>query len=364
MPGSKGRDRLRRLSRGIPSIESLWYGRSAGNIVVRAALWPLSKAYTAAVSARARLYDTGVLPSHAPALPTISVGNLTVGGTGKTPFAAFLASELSRRAKPAIALRGYGSDEIEVHRRLNPDIPVFVNPDRSAAIREAKSYGADVVVLDDAFQHRRIARNADVVLLSAEQVLRPRRLLPAGPWREQLSAARRADLLVLTRKSASLVESEHALGMVRAEVPGVAVVSVSILPKELVSVEDTRDGALLTLPIDRLRGAPVLAIAAIGEPELFKRQLEHLGAQVTLETHRDHHAFSDADIRDATLRVPADGLAVCTLKDAVKLAGRWPGPSRLWYVSQQLVVDQGVEEVNRLVQRVIDARASAATTVG
>jgi tetraacyldisaccharide 4'-kinase len=286
-----------------------------------------------------------------------------VGGTGKTPFAAYLAAELLRRAKPAIALRGYGSDEIEVHRRLNPDVPVFVNPDRSAAVREAKSYGADVVVLDDAFQHRRIARNADVVLLSAEQVLRPRRLLPAGPWREQLTGAKRADLLVITRKSASIVEAEHAMAIVRAEVPGVPIATVSLAPKALVAVgDDTPDGRPLTLPLERLHGTSVLAIAAIGEPELFKRQLELLGATVVLEAHRDHHSFSDADIRDATIRVPSDGLAVCTLKDAVKLAGRWPGPSRLWYVSQQLVVDQGVEEVSRLLERVIDARASATTT--
>jgi tetraacyldisaccharide 4'-kinase len=363
--GSSGRDKLRRLSRGIASVENVWYGRSAGNIVVRAALWPLSKAYNVAVSARTRLYDAGVLPSQAPALPTISVGNLTVGGTGKTPFAAYLAAELSRRSRPAIALRGYGSDEIEVHRRLNPDIPVFVNPDRSAAVREAKSYGADIVVLDDAFQHRRIARNADVVLLSAEQVLRPRRLLPAGPWREPLSGAKRADLLVITRKSASIVEAEHAIAIVHAELPGVAIASVSLVPKELVAVGvDSPDGRPLTLPLERLKDARVVAIAAIGEPELFKRQLELLGAKVTLDAHRDHHAFSDADIRDATVRVPSDGLAVCTLKDAVKLAGRWPGPSRLWYVSQQLVVDQGVEEVNRLLERVMEARASAATTPG
>ena len=365
MRGSSGRDKLRRLSKGIASVENVWYGRSAGNIVVRAALWPLSKAYNVAVNARTRLYDAGVLPSQAPALPTISVGNLTVGGTGKTPFSAHLASELGRRARPAIALRGYGSDEIEVHRRLNPDIPVFVNPDRSAAVREAKTYGADIVVLDDAFQHRRIARNADVVLLSAEQVLRPRRLLPAGPWREPLSGAKRADLLVITRKSASLVEAEHAAAIVRAEIPGVPIASVSLVPRELVAVGDeTPDGRPLTLPLERLKGTSVLAIAAIGEPELFKRQLELLGAHVTLEAHRDHHAFSEADIREASIRVSSDGLAVCTLKDAVKLAGRWPGPSRLWYLSQQLVVDQGVEEVNRLLERVMEARASAATTPG
>ena len=359
MPGSIGREKLRRLSRGIPSVENVWYGRSAGNIVVRAALWPLSKAYDVAMTARTKLYDAGMLAAQTPALPTISVGNLTVGGTGKTPVSAHLAERLSRTAKPAVALRGYGSDEIQVHKRLNPGVPVVVNPDRSAAIREAKQYGADIVVLDDAFQHRRIARNADVVLLSAEQLLRPRRMLPAGPWREHVSAAKRADLLVITRKSASPADAERARAAVRAEVPGVPVAMVHLAPRDLRSGHGD-----MVLPLERLRGAAVVAIAAIGEPVLFRQQLEALGARVHLESYRDHHAYSDADIRDAALRVPADGLAVCTLKDAVKLAGRWPGPSRLWYLSQQLVVDDGAEDIDRLLERVLNARASAATTAG
>jgi tetraacyldisaccharide 4'-kinase len=360
VPGSIAREKLRRLSKGIPSVESVWYGRSAGNIVVRAALWPLAKAYDVAVSARSRLYDTGLLGAHAPALPTISVGNLTVGGTGKTPFAAYLAARLAVTARPAIALRGYGSDEVEVHRRLNPGMPVVVNPDRAAAVREARHQGADIVVLDDAFQHRRIARNADVVLLSAEQLVRPRRLLPAGPWREHLPSAKRADLLVVTRKSASPVEVEQAIATLRAEVPGRPLAVVHLAPRQLVAV----GGPDMTLPLDRLRGADVVAIAAIGEPGPFQRQLEEVGARVTLQAFRDHHAFSDSDIRDAAVRVPADGLAICTLKDAVKLAGRWPGPSRLWYVSQQLVVDQGVEEIDRLLERVLEARATSTTTAG
>lgn len=359
MPVSIRLEKLRRLSRGIPSVETVWYGRSAGNIVVRAALWPLAKAYDVAMSARTRLYDAGLLGAQAPVLPTVSVGNLTVGGTGKTPFSAYLAAELSKSARPAIALRGYGGDEVQVHKRLNTNVPVVVNADRSAAIRDAKASGADVVVLDDAFQHRRIARNADVVLLSAEQLLRPRRMLPAGPWREHLSAAKRADLLVITRKSASLMEAERARDMVRAEVPGVPIAMIHLAPERLVNAKDG-----LSLPLERLKGATVVAIAAIGEPELFKLQLEALGARVLMESYRDHHAFSDADIKEAAMRVPADGLAVCTLKDAVKLADRWPGPSRLWYLSQQLVVDQGVEDVNRLLARVLQARASAVTTAG
>lgn len=358
MPASIGLEKLRRLtSRGISRVENVWYGRSAGNIVVRAALWPLAKAYDVAVSTRTRLYDSGVWPVQAAALPTISVGNLTVGGTGKTPFAAFLAERLQRQARPAIALRGYGNDETEVHRRLNPGVPVIANADRAAAILEARARGADVVVLDDAFQHRRVGRNADVVLLSVEQLQRPRRLLPAGPWREHLSAARRADLLVITRKSATREEALAAAATVQAEVPDVPIAHAHLAPRELVTVTGAE-----TMGLDRLRGVQVVAIAGIGEPELFKAQLESCGALVALQSFRDHHDYSDADVAQLAARVPVGGLAICTLKDAVKLAGRWPGPNKLWYVSQQLEVDQGGEEIDRLLQRVIAGRAAAATT--
>jgi tetraacyldisaccharide 4'-kinase len=337
-------------------IEDLWYGRGAGSITVRVALWPLERAYDLAQGARSRMYDSGIFPAQVPALPTISVGNLTTGGTGKTPVAAWLAARLASVARPAVVMRGYGDDEPDVHKRLNPDVPVVVNANRGAAIIEAKERGADVIVLDDAFQHRRIGRDADIVLLSVEQLLRPRRLLPSGPWREPLSAAKRADLLVLTRKAASAQEAVRAADLVRSEVPGIPITSVTILPAALVSASGE------TQPIELLHGSSVLAIAAIGEPTLFQRQLEALGATVTLAAYRDHHAFSDAEITSLGHHVPAGGFAVCTLKDAVKLFPRWPGPSRLWYVSQQLVVDQGAEHMDRLVQRVLDARAGATTS--
>jgi tetraacyldisaccharide 4'-kinase len=311
------------------------------------------------MAARTRMYDSGALDTKVPDLPTISVGNLTVGGTGKTPFAAWLAARLKAHAHPAIAMRGYGGDEAEVHRQLNPDIPVVENANRTIGVLEAKGRGADIVVLDDAFQHRRIARNADIVLLSAEQLLRPHRLLPAGPWRERLSAANRADLLVVTRKSATAEETQQAVELVRVAIPGTPIAVIRLEPQSLV---DARERA--TFPLERLRGSSVLAIAAIGEPEAFSIQLERLGASVSLSAFRDHHAFSDEELRDLASRVPKDGLAVCTLKDAVKLAHRWPGPSRLWYVSQHLVVEQGAAHLDDLVKRVLDARATAAITAG
>jgi tetraacyldisaccharide 4'-kinase len=342
-------------------VKSTWYGDGAAAWSVRAALWPLSKAFALGVGAKSLLYETGILPSETPALPTVSVGNLTVGGTGKTPFASWLATQLSYAATPAIVLRGYRSDETRVHRILNPSVPVVVNPDRAAAIREAKARDADVVVLDDGFQHRRIARFADIVLLSAEQVLRPRRLLPTGPWREPLSAATRADLIVVTRKSGSRAQADQAVEVVHATAPGTPIAMIHLAPAAVVSVTDNRASAQ---PVALLRGASVLAIAGVGEPELFKQQLEQLGGRVTLAAFRDHHAFTPDEIAELAARVPPNGFAVCTLKDAVKLADRWPGPSRLWYVSQQLVVEQGAEEIDLLLKRVLEARAAASITAG
>ena len=339
-------------------VERIWFGDDAAATVGRAALWPLSLAYGGTMRLRARLYDTGLLPSEAPALPAISVGNLTVGGTGKTPLAAWLAGELASRARPAIVLRGYGGDEVEVHRRLNPGVPIIANPDRVEAIAQASQAGAEIVVLDDAFQHRRVARQADVVVLSAEQMLRPRRLLPAGPWREPLSALRRADLVIVTRKSSNIDRAADAAQLARIVAPDVPIAIVHLAPKALASATDGE-----TAPLDRLRGAPAVAIAAIGEPQLFRAQLAALGAQVSLAAFRDHHRFTDREIA-ALARQAGNGLALCTLKDAVKLAGRWPGPSRLWYVSQQLVVDQGAEHVTRLINRVVTARAAAAPSAG
>jgi len=245
-----------------------------------------------------------------------------------------------------------------VHARLNPEALVLGSPDRVGAIARAKLEGADCAVLDDAFQHRRVGRVADVILLSAEQTLRPRRVLPAGPWREPISALRRADLVIVTRKAANPKQGREALELARQYAPDVPMALVHLAPANL-----TDPFTQETAPLEHLRGENVLAIAAIGEPDLFARQLQDLGARVTLAAFRDHHAFSDADVADLARRA-GKGLPVCTLKDAVKLVRRWPGPSRLWYVSQQLVVDQGVEHVTRLIERVLNARAAAAPSAG
>jgi tetraacyldisaccharide 4'-kinase len=322
--------------------------------MARTALMPAELAYAAIVAARGTLYDRGVLPSRHPAVPVLSIGNLTVGGTGKTPVAAWVAAELAAAgAKPAIVLRGYGDDEPLVHARLHPSIPVVVMADRVAGAREARDRGADVVVLDDAFQHRRVRRNADWVLVSADRwpAGRPR-LLPAGPWREPPRALRRASLAIVTRKAASRPRADEVRSALRRHAPDIPVAIAYLAPDGLRAAD-----GMTTRSLQSLRGTRVRLVAAIGDPAALRAQLEGEGALVDPWFFPDHHAFTDREIADAA-GVADDGtVVVCTLKDAVKIAPRWPraAPS-LWYVSQRLTVEEGLDQLSRSIRTVLDAR--------
>jgi tetraacyldisaccharide 4'-kinase len=334
-------------------IERVWFGDDLLARAARVVLAPSEALYRIAIGVRETLFDTGVLATQDPALPTLSVGNVTVGGTGKTPVAAWIASELlDRGARPAIVLRGYGEDEPLVHNRLNPDVPVIVSPDRVAAILSARNAGATIAVLDDAFQHRQVSRAADVVLVSADRWSASRHLLPAGPFREPLAALRRATIIVVTRKAVSDAEVSavnEALASVASRVPRS---TVRLEAAELVSA-----GAPgLRRALSQILGQKVRIITAIGDPRSFIRQVEALGGRVTADCYPDHHQFEPSEITRFVQSIPADGLAICTLKDAVKLAPRWPREApTLWYVSQRVSVERGVGGVEHILDELTQA---------
>src|SRR4051794_2017499 len=151
------------------ALERFWYDTDPAARVARAVLAPASSMYGAIVRMRAALYARGTLQVHSAAVPVLSVGNLSVGGTGKTPIAAWAAMQLRLLgAHPAIVLRGYGGDETLVHAALNPDVRVIADADRVRGVERAAELGADCVVLDDGFQHRRLSRTSDWVLVAAE----------------------------------------------------------------------------------------------------------------------------------------------------------------------------------------------------
>jgi tetraacyldisaccharide 4'-kinase len=331
-------------------IEALWTGRGKRARAARAMLAPAETLYGAVIGVRGKLYDWGIFRAAEFSVPVLSVGNLSVGGTGKTPVAAWLARRfLERGAAPAIVLRGYGGDETIVHERLNEGIPVIEQADRVRGIREAIAQGVDVVVLDDAFQHRRARRDADILLVSADAWRGKPRLLPAGPWREPLRAARRATLVIITRKTADRSVVEDVKRALANAAPRVPVAIAHLAPGDLRS---TATGQ--TLPLHALQGADLTAIAAIAQPESFFKQLTELGAVVRPFSFPDHHAFTPADARDLAAEGGNSDFVVCTLKDAVKLESLWPAEAgSLWYVSQRLRIEDGQEHVDRLLDNLL-----------
>lgn len=321
--------------------------------MLRSALRPAAGVFGGLIALRNRLYDSGRLRVRVASIPAVSVGNIAVGGAGKTPVSAWLARELAAHgAAPGIVMRGYGGDEPMVHRALNPEIPVFTYADRAAGVVAAARAGCDIAVLDDAFQHRRAARVEDVVLLSADSWSGVIPLLPAGPWREPLSAVRRASLVMVTARTAGAAEVEDVLHSVREAAPAVPTAVARLALNDLQSL--WRDSAQ---PLASLRGRRVVAVAAVADPRPFFAELERAGAIVRPMPFPDHHRFTAANVADVRAAARGHDLVVCTLKDAVKLRGVWPPEAPApWYVSQAVTIEQGMEEVAALVQRLLAAR--------
>lgn len=334
--------------------ERIWYEDGPTAVIARALLRPAEALYAGAVTLRGKMYDRGLLSTESPALPVLSIGNLTVGGTGKTPVAAWAAAELvALGARPAIVLRGYGGDESLVHARLNPAVPVIATPVRASGVRTARERGCDVAVLDDGFQHRRIGRAEDWVLISADRWSARRRLLPAGPWREPLAGLERATLVIVTRKA---VSAEHAADValdITRLVPGVPAAVMHLAADSLRAL-----GGSASRTMASLSGARVHLITGIGDPGALRRQLEAHGATVRVRAFPDHHAFTPVDIARAADSVDADEVVVCTLKDAVKIGKGWPRAApALWYVSQRVTVEAGADLLSGSLAAVLRARS-------
>ncbi|NNM07227.1 MAG: tetraacyldisaccharide 4'-kinase [Gemmatimonadetes bacterium] len=287
-----------------------WWAGGGGKWgrVMRLMTLPLEHGFRVGANLRNRLYDSGILPLQMAPIPVISVGNLTVGGSGKTPFSAWLVQELrSRGQRPALVARGYGQDEMVLHRQWNPDCLVLAQEDRAYGAWKASKKGATVVVLDDGFQHRRLARDLDIVLVACSSPSRVTRL-PRGPYREDFSAVTRAGVVVVTQKGKtdSTLEMEMALDPYLREPP----VKVCFSPKGWTDLKGSRSAA---------PEGEYLAVCGIGEPDGFSRILtETTGRQGELLSFPDHHDYTWADVVEIANRRKGRAL-VTTEKDAVKL---------------------------------------------
>lgn len=329
----------------------VWHGDDWLAATARALLWPAERLFAVLSASSGARKARGA--GHT-AVPTVAVGNLTVGGTGKTPVAAWFASRLAARGfHPAVLLRGYGEDEPLVHARINPGVPVLVDRERRRSGKRALAQGATALVLDDAFQHRQMPRDVDVVLVSADAWDGRVRLLPAGPFREPLSALRRAHVVLVTRKAVSAARAQAVADAVAAAAGRVPVAVAYLAPDQLVPWSGGSAGALTGLG-----GQRVVAVSGIGAPGAFLWQLRAAGADVQEMTFGDHHAYTAADVRAIVMRSVQADRVICTLKDAVKLGPLWPPDApTLWYLSQIVIWEAGRERVEALLDRLVPRRA-------
>ena len=320
-------------------------GRAAGALA-----WPLELAYAGAIGLRARAFENGWLKVHELPVPVVSVGNLVVGGTGKTPVAAWLVGQLAAWGRrPALVARGYGADERLLHERWHPDVPVHTDPDRVRAAWEAERSGADVLVLDDGFQHRRLGRDADLVLVAAEHQL-PGRLLPRGPYREPVRALRRATAVLVTWRVTSENRAHALADLLVARLGDIPVGTVHLAPDGWADLY----GRPASPPAE-----PMLAVCSIAEPDGFRTLVERVsGSDPRLLAFPDHHSYTAQDV-DAILQAAAEwGGIVVTEKDAVKLL-RWSERLQGARVLH-LRVDPGpgAEQVLRSVRQVVEDATS------
>jgi tetraacyldisaccharide 4'-kinase len=278
------------------------------------------------ISARNFLYDKQFLPIHRFPVPIISVGNVTLGGTGKSPMVAWLCRLfLEQNLRPGLISRGYGkgthegNDEfMEMFHRF-PTVPHLQNKDRVKAIQKLlQTEHVDLIILDDAFQHRRVARHVDIVLLDATSPFGFGHIFPRGTLRESLKGLRRADIVLLTRSN---LTDEAARQNIRQQVlainPNIVWGETVHVPTSLVPLESFGNE-----PIESIRSQSALAFCGIGNPEAFRHTLEQCGVRIAaLIPFPDHYRYTADDVRTlvrTAKELDTDSI-LCTMKDLVKL---------------------------------------------
>ena len=302
--------------------------------LLRVASWP----YAAAMLIRNRLFDWGIRRVHSPPVHVISVGNLTTGGTGKTPVVALIVQQLQQAGlKPGIVSRGYrslddeGNDERRVLDILCPGVPHVQNRDRVAAVATAVSeHGCNVIVADDAFQHRRLGRTLDVVLIDATNPWGYGAVLPRGLLREPRSGLRRAGLIAVTRADqVGPSVLEEIWREVRRYVPNAPRIEIAFQPTGLRALPtcSSEDRSRSSVPrtqreTGRRESRRAVVFSGIGNPDAFRATVATLDVDVAaFRAFSDHWHYSEADLAELVglAEEHSADLLLTTLKDLVKL---------------------------------------------
>lgn len=351
---------------------SIISGRQRGfpATLIRSSLSLFTYPYLAAVNTRNTLYKYGIVKSKRFPIKVISIGNITMGGTGKTPFVEFSAKYLQKKGmKIAILSRGYGdkkhaaingnpkteefvNDEYLILRENLKDVPTLLGRDRVQNGEKAiNDYDVDCLILDDGFQHLRIKRDLDIVVIDSLNPFGGETLIPRGTLREPLKNLSRADLFVLSHcnlnDERTLKPIYTRLRHINADIP----VCESI--HKPVYIENIKDNSLLEP--GWLKGKKVYALCAIGNPVSFKLTLKELGADIIkLKVFHDHHSYTQKELDSVITEAKSLGTddIVVTQKDLVKLRNKNIKDANILSLRVKMQITKGMEYYDEAMGRI------------
>jgi tetraacyldisaccharide 4'-kinase len=325
--------------------------RGAGATLMRGLLRCAEFPCSWAVQWRNRQFDSGRRAAERVGVPVVSVGNLTFGGTGKTPLVEWLARWFRQHGvRVALVSRGYGAEAgaqndeaLELEQKL-PDVPHVQNPDRVAAARMAiEEFESQLILLDDAFQHRRIHRDLNIVVIDATEPFGYGHVFPRGMLREPLANLRRADVVLLSRADLVTAEARRAIhDEVERHAPQALWTESAHAPQKLLAASG-REAELRSL-----KGQKVAAFCGLGNPAAFRHTLEQLGCRIiAFREYPDHYPYDRAEIQNLLKWSTSSAAAaiVCSHKDLVKVAVDQLGERPLWALVIGLQILHGEMEL-------------------
>jgi len=328
--------------------------------IIQKVLYPFSRIYGFVVKTRIFFYRKGILKSFRLPVPVISVGNITMGGTGKTPVVEYIAKYLQgKNKKIAILSRGYAAnirqenslsinsicnDEYLLFKENIPDIPNLLNKDGVKSGLEAiKHFQAEYLLLDDGFQHLRLARDLDIVIIDALNPFGYEHVVPRGMLREPLEELKRADMIILTHvDQCNHDKIEFIIERLRKIVRDIPVVETIHKPTRLESIIGSE-----SVEITYLHDKKVFAFCAIGNPVSFRKSIESLGAELLgFHEFSDHHLYTPSELRELNIEAQkiAPDAIIITQKDKVKIKNTcnlWDFP--LYALKMEICIVKGNE---------------------
>ena len=326
-------------------------------------LWILSFVYVGLSKIAFWLHQHHILKKNILPKPVISIGNLTLGGTGKTPLAGFIVSYLKHKGhEPAILIRGYMaqrgvSDEVELYKEMLPHIPVEQGRNRfEAGIRVLKNYpSVDTFVLDDGFQHWALDRDLDVVSVDATNPFGNGFCLPRGTLREPLSALKRADVIVLTKVDLAKENLLQVYTVLRRNNFHAIFVEAVYEPVKLINLKEVGQDQ----EVSSLKGVEVALFSAIGNSQAFEKTVLALGAYPKKTfSFLDHHAYTKKDLQHMMKEVRAQNITtfITTQKDAVKLRGLtdlFPNDVKIFALAISMKIVKGEKELEERIDSIL-----------